>query len=49
MHGHAQYHGIVHGDRMHAVQKRLALFAIVKLRTLQTSVMGSQKSKNTNK
>ena len=34
---------------MHAAQRHLALFAIVKLRTLQTPIMGSQKSESTDK
>ena len=34
------------GDRTRAVQR---LFAIVKLKTLQTSIMDRQKSKNTDK
>ena len=41
------YYGIVHGnnklcrDQAHAGLRHLVLFAIIKLRTLQSSVMGS--------
>ena len=43
-----KYVGIC-GDQTHAAQRRLALFAIVELRILQTLDMDSQKCKNTNK
>ena len=51
MYGHAQNHGIVHGGKWLCSGKTLilALFAIIKLRTQQTSVMGSQTSKNSDK
>ena len=45
---HAQLHKRgIRGDGKCAAQRRLALFATVKLRTLHTSDMGSQMTKNT--
>ena len=39
----------IHGDWTRAAQRCLVLLAIVKLRTQQSSVVDSQKSKNTDK
>ena len=42
-------HGHIHGDRTRAAQRRLALSVIVKIRTLQTLVLGNQNNKNSDK